>query len=314
MLAAFVNRLRLLTEVSPLVLLAGINFALLAPLTKSLQRKAVVVMILHGYEVFEPLPFSRKFLLRWCDGFWAVSYSTRKLFCEKQGVPPDRVKVIYHGIEPHWIIEGETALKLRVDRKKDGDFTLKFLCVTRMRPHDIGKKVDVLLQAFSKVRIDHPHVHLTIVGDGERRYVYENLAKDLSLHQSVTFTGDISDQALYELYRNSDVFVLPSVKEGFGLVFLEAMAFGLPCIGAKATSVPEIIENERSGLLADPDHVDNLALQMARLADSADMRTKLGEAGRRRVVECFGFDRFAKNINSFLTDFPSCKTLDKPVF
>jgi glycosyltransferase involved in cell wall biosynthesis len=53
---------------------------------------------------------------------------------------------------------------------------------------------------------------------------------------------------------------------------------------------------------------------MARLADSADMRTKLGEAGRRRVVECFGFDRFAKNINSFLTDFSSCKTLDKAVF
>jgi glycosyltransferase involved in cell wall biosynthesis len=264
-------------------------------------------MILYGYEVFEPLPLLRKFLLRWCDGFWAISYATQKLFCEVQGVSPDRVKVIYNGIEPQWFIEGENGLKLRFNRKKDAHRPLRFLCVTRMRPHDIGKNVDVLLQAFSRVKIGHSNVHLTIVGDGQKRYVYENLAKDLGLQQSVTFAGNISDQALYKLYRDSDVFVLPSVKEGFGLVFLEAMAFGLPCIGARATSIPEIIENERSGLLVEPDSGSNLAFQMARLADSPDMRSKIGEAGHRRAVEYFGFDRFAKNISSFLADFQSPK-------
>lgn len=295
MLAAFIRRLQACRSSDPIILVGGANLISLAIAARILRPKARLAVMLYGYEVFRPLSAWKRFMLRRCDRFCAISQYTRSRFCEVQGMPVDLVDVIHLCIEPEWM-----ALTGMVSDRPRPAGGPRFLCVTRMRSHDAGKNVDVLLRAHARLLETCADARLRIVGDGDLRADYERLARTLNIAHAVQFAGNLSDAQLRDAYAASDIFVLPSVKEGFGLVFLEAMTFGLPCIGANATSVPEIIEHQRSGLLAEPGDIASLATQMLRLAQLSELRVRLGEAGRRRLTERFSFELFSRSVAAFL--------------
>ena len=93
----------------------------------------------------------------------------------------------------------------------------------------------------------------------------------------------------------ADCFCLPTVQEGFGLVFAEAMAAGLPIVACRAAAVPEVVEDGHTGLLVRPNDPEELARAMERVLTNAGLRAELGAAGRRRV-EVFDLDRVAARL------------------
>ena len=153
------------------------------------------------------------------------------------------------------------------------------LCVCRFYPR---KRVEVLLRSAALLRDRIPQFELRIVGNGPENARLRQIASDLRLESSVRWLGDVNRETLAAEYGRSDVFCLPSVQEGFGIVFLEAMAAGKPIVAARAAAVPEVV---RDGILVEPENPEALAEALLTLFRDPDLRNSLGSAGARRVEE-----------------------------
>ena len=127
-----------------------------------------------------------------------------------------------------------------------------------------GKRMNILLRAFAGLCVKHNDVLLEIVGDGELRKELEGLAKELHLDRKVKFHGKLPRQEIMEIFKSSDCFVLPSAFETFGVVYIEAMAAGLPVIATRCGG-PEDFVTEENGLLVSVDDTEALMEAMDRM-------------------------------------------------
>ncbi len=164
-------------------------------------------------------------------------------------------------------------------------FTVLSIC--RFYPR---KRLDVLLGAAARVRDGIPELEVRIVGGGPEAGRLRRICRELRLGRTVRWLGDVSQAELACEYQRADLFCLPSVQEGFGIVFLEAMAAGKPIIAARAAAVPELVPQ---GILVEPGDELALAASITKLYNDAALRRSLGEAGQSRV-EQFEASRIAK--------------------
>lgn len=165
------------------------------------------------------------------------------------------------------------------------------LSVCRFYPR---KRLDVLLRAVALLRGRIPELEVRIVGNGPERGRLHRMTCELGIERFITWVGDVSSAQLAREYNRADVFCLPSVQEGFGIVFLEAMAAGKAIIAANAAAVPEVV---RHGVLFEPDHPECLANALILLDSDRDLRRLLGSAGLRDVEE-FDMQRVARQFLS----------------
>jgi glycosyltransferase involved in cell wall biosynthesis len=156
----------------------------------------------------------------------------------------------------------------------------KFIVLTVCRFYP-RKRLDLLLAAAERLRQEIPALEFRIVGDGPQRGRLHALSRELRLQDTVRWLGNLSAEDLAREYNRCDVFCLPSVQEGFGIVFLEAMAAGKPIVAANAAAVPEVVPQ---GLLVEPESVAALAEGLRRIHGDAALRARLAEAGKA-VVE-----------------------------
>jgi glycosyltransferase involved in cell wall biosynthesis len=150
----------------------------------------------------------------------------------------------------------------------------RILTVAHLYPR---KGVDTLLRSFASVPAE---AHLRIVGSGSERERLEQLAQTLGLTDRVHFLGHLPFAALVAEYRNATLFALPTEQEGFGIVFLEAMASSLPIIATRVAAVPEVVSDGVTALLANPGDESTLAQMLETLLGDAALRKRLGDAGR----------------------------------
>lgn len=220
-----------------------------------------------------------------------------RFIAEHGRVAQARLRRIYYGLDPAPF----EAARERDARERDtlrrtfgfGGGDVVFICVARFAPQ---KAHDVLLGAFAKARLASPTpLRLLLVGDdpfGDGRRKAEAIARDLELEETCVFAGIRRD--VPALMAMSDVFVMSSLWEGLGLVFLEAMATGLPVLSTRVSAIPEVVVEGETGLLVEPADEDALAAGMMRLARDPALRRELGAAGRARVRERFGLDRMVE--------------------
>lgn len=161
-------------------------------------------------------------------------------------------------------------------RPNPDEFTV--LSVGRFYPR---KRFDVLLEAAALLRSEIPALRVRIVGGGPERARLRSIWHRLRLEEVVHWIGDLSQDELAREYNRCDVFAHASVQEGFGIVFLEAMAAGRPIVAARAGAVPEVVEH---GLLVEPDSAEALAGGLLRLYQEPGLRANLAEAGSRSVL------------------------------
>jgi glycosyltransferase involved in cell wall biosynthesis len=159
---------------------------------------------------------------------------------------------------------------------QSGKFTVLTVC--RFYPR---KRLHLLLAAAGRLRHEIPALEFRIVGDGPERGRLDALWREMHLQYTVRWLGDLSPDDLAREYNRCDVFCLPSVQEGFGIVFLEAMAAGKPIVAANAAAVPEVVPQ---GLLVEPENGAALVEGLRRIHGDAALRARLAEAGKA-VVE-----------------------------
>jgi len=151
------------------------------------------------------------------------------------------------------------------------------LCVCHLYPR---KRVDVLLRSAAAVRRQAPELRVRIVGDGPEGNRLRRIWRRLGLEDVVEWLGPVRRHRLTRELSAAHAFCLPSVQEGFGIAFLEAMAAGLPIVAVRAAAVPEVVPH---ALLTAPDDVQSLAEALLALYESKDLRSRIAEAGKQQV-------------------------------
>lgn len=200
------------------------------------------------------------------------------------GLDLNLIKVVHCGYEGNLRAKSN---KIQTIEKRDGyKYTL---FVGQCAEY---KGIEYLLQAISL--LSDQRVMLDVVGNtsAEREYFTRliHIIKDLKLQDRVIFHGHVSDKtALEQFYQRADVFVLPSLMEGFGIVLLEAMSFGLPIIATKVGAVSELIKDGLNGLLVPPAEPSALAKAIDLLLRSPSLREQYGQTGNKFIAEHYKF-------------------------
>jgi glycosyltransferase involved in cell wall biosynthesis len=216
------------------------------------------------------------------DAVLTTSAYCRGAIWRHYGVPGRRVRLVPEGIDlPRW----RHALGEQ-PRASDG---ATILCVARQYPR---KHIADLLRALPIVRASVPRARAIVVGDGPQHAELRQLAEQLRLGGAVQLLGSLPDEQIARTYRLADIFCLPSVQEGFGIVFLEAMASGLPIVAARAAAVPEVVPQNRAGLLFPAGDVEALAATLIELLRNPEQRAAYGAFGQQHV-EQFDWERVA---------------------
>lgn len=188
-------------------------------------------------------------------------------------------------------------------RNKKEEESVKLLFVGALDKAHHFKGVDVLLEAFQKVVLNHKSyvsaealakegiLHLDIVGGGDMLSYYRKKVEEMDMSKHVVFHGRVSDDALPKFHEEADVFVFPSTgkAEAFGLVALEAMSAGLPVIASNLPGVRSLFESQE--LLVTPGDSEDLAKKMSRVLNDAQMRRTIGEENRKRVLEKYTWEK-----------------------
>jgi glycosyltransferase involved in cell wall biosynthesis len=275
------------------VLLVGqVNLVPVGWLCKLVNSRIRLVLFVHGVEVWNAPEFRRtRFyepaLLRWYDRIAAVSRFTAEVMAREFVVPRSRFTIFPNAIDGP--VEQPTAPSKPW-----------LLSVTRLAPHDRSKYVDQVVRAFATLVGDHPDARLVVVGDGARRQELEELAAELGVADRVDFTGRVSNDRLVELYRQARAFVLPSTKEGFGIVYLEAWKYGLPVICADRGAPKEIVEDGVDGFVVSHTDIDALARHMDIFLGNPDGAAAMGAAGARKVTGHYLNERFRYNLMALI--------------
>lgn len=192
------------------------------------------------------------------------------------GVSGEKIRRVPEGID----VQRWQRLVREVPRQSDG---ATILCVAR---HYRRKRIGDLLHALTIVRQTVPQVRAILVGAGPEHWRWRRLRKQLGLQDRVQMLGEVPDDDMVaQLYRRADIFCLPTIQEGFGIVFLEAMASGLPVVSTTATAIPEVVPQAKAGILVPPKDVPALAHALLRLLRDEELRRQYGAHGQLHVQQ-----------------------------
>jgi glycosyltransferase involved in cell wall biosynthesis len=201
------------------------------------------------------------------------------------GLPPERVVVAYPGVEERYAPSYS---------RPDGQGPILALYVGGLLKR---KNLPLALRGLAQARARGVDVEMVIAGTGDEESTLRSEAERLLLGSSVRFLGRVDEATKLDLLRRADLFLFPSVLEGFGMAAAEALACGIPVIGIRTTSTAEIVRDGESGLLlTDPVDVQGMALAIERLADSRETRRRMGAAGRADVRARFSWTRSAAEV------------------
>lgn len=172
------------------------------------------------------------------------------------------------------------------------------LSVGRLDSTQPYKGYDKILRALPEIRRQIPNVHYILVGQGSDRPRIEQLIAQLNLQNCVTLAGFVPDNEIGDYYNLCDVFAMPSKGEGFGIVYLEALACGKPTLGGNQDGAIDALCNGELGALVDPDNVDALARTLIQILQGTFDNAILyqPESLRKKVIENFGFECFKQRL------------------
>jgi len=286
---------------APKVVIAG--HPNLAPVARAMQlvaprlRSAVST---HGVEVWQPLPRIRRGALKKADVVLAPSRYTANHLAADQGIDAQNIRVLPWGLDPQFEVLAVGAAKSAPPAHfPQGQVVLT---VGRWRADERYKGMDTLITALPRLLTRWPELQLAAVGEGDDRAWLADLAEENGVNLHVHFLSGLSYAELAACYGHCDIFALPSRGEGFGLVYLEAMACGKPVIGGAHGGAPEVIEDSKTGYLVEHGDPAQLAMAIETLLADPQLREEMGRRGKKRVENEFRFSVFAKSFRKILRE------------
>ena len=284
---------------SPLLLAAHPNLAIPAAIARLFSPRCNLVVQSHGIEVWRPLSLLRRRALASAPLVLAPSRHTARQLSTVQRIPESRITVLPWPLGSDFFNFAACPGKLPLPRGFPAGRVI--LTVGRLDSGERYKGTDELILAFSQLRASFPDLHLAIVGRGSDLPRLRQFATDLGLSEFVHFFGGLSREALAACYAHAEIFALPSMGEGFGLVFLEAMAFGKPLVAVAAGGATDLVQDGINGLLVAPQDPLRLTAALSRLLNESELRINLGRGGVECVRRLHRFDVFVSDLDQTIS-------------
>ena len=232
--------------------------------------------------------FMEKFLVNLnFDKIVTVSHATKNSLVHDFGVNESKIEIIYNGVDiPKYdSVTVENTIENQI------------IFVGRLAPH---KHVDHLITILGKVRKNIPSIKLLIVGKGEEKENLVNLVKEHDLGDIITFKQDLSDEELIKDIKESEILVLPSTREGFGMVLAEANCCYKPVITYVSGGTVEVVDNGYNGYLVESENITELENKLVKLLENKKKQKNFGFNGRKKVETEFNWDNLVNNYVSLL--------------
>lgn len=272
----------------------------LAPLVRSIcQQLSIPYTILtYGKEVWEPLPQQYQKALKQASSIWTISRYSRDMLCASNGIDPKQVQLLPCCVDGNVFTPGPKP-KESIDRYGLADAKV-LMTVARLWSGDIYKGVDVTIRALPAIAKVFPNVKYLVIGRGDDRPRLAQLAQDLGVSDRVIFAGFVPTADLPAHYRVADAYIMPS-QEGFGIVYLEAMASGIPVLSGDADGSADPLQDGRLGWRVphrDPDAVADACIEILK---GEDQRCD-GQWLRQECLAYFGRDALTEQLKKLLKD------------
>jgi len=283
-----------------LVLAGHPNLGPVAQAMRIVAPRMKSIICTHGVEVWEPLSRLRRHALRRAHLVLAPSRDTAEHVASLQQTSWERIRVLPWALDPQF--ESLLAAGVHPEPPKDFPSGRVILTVGRWVATERYKGMDTLITALPRLLTAWPELQLALAGDGDDRAWLEELVEKNGVERHVHFLTGLSNAELAGCYATCEIFALPSCGEGYGLVYMEAMACGKPVIGGAHGGTPEIIQDGVTGYLVP--HGDPLQLAtaiQALLADPTHAK-QMGARGRQIVDHEHRFQNFAKALKKILRD------------
>lgn len=222
-----------------------------------------------------------RFFAKYCHYIIVPSNFVASKISDEEGIPIDKFKLIYNAIDPlkFEVKESKHMLRTGYNFPLENKVLIYVATLSKIKGHIY------LLKAFEDIIRYYPDIKLVLVGDGPLKKELASYTRSRLIHHNVLFLGCRRD--IPKLLKCSDIFISPTLVEGFGINLLEAMYMGLPCIASNVGGIPEIITHDYSGLLVRPGNPSELRDKIVKLIEDKELADRLGKAGQKSVKERF---------------------------
>lgn len=292
-----------ITESPDLIICGHINFSPLAAKIFKLLRIPYWVIV-YGLDAWNIEDSSKIYGLKSAQKIVSIGGYTRDRVIAEQNIPPDHILLLPVTFDARQFTVKPKPQYL-LDRHQLQPDQPIILTVTRLASGDRYKGYDQIIQALPAIRLRIPNIRYLLVGKGNDRDRIEGIIDDMNVRDCVTFAGFVPDNELADYYNLCDVFAMPSKREGFGIVYLEALACGKPTIGGNQDGAIDALCNGELGVLVNPDSIDEIAETIVQILMNKHSLSILYEPEilRQKVVEKYGFDQFKQNLSYLLADY-----------
>lgn len=285
------------------VILSHINLILFAVLIKLINRKVRLTLLAHGTEVDRPLSSWKINFINRFMSVWAVSTHTANILLHRHHIDNQRINILNNCIDPFFSVPNNFQKPAHLLERHLIKATAPIIfSLCRMTATDAAKGYDFILRSMPDLLREHQDLQYLMAGNmspSEQQRLLK-LIHRLRLQNQVKLIGFIPEAELTDYYKLADVFVLPSKKEGFGLVFIEAAACGCPVIAGHADGSTDALLNGTLGTLVNPNKLWDLTL-----AISAQLNTPKNDTQAKALqticLAHFNFQKYSQKVNQLLS-------------
>ncbi|BAT54504.1 glycosyltransferase [Nostoc sp. NIES-3756] len=284
------------------VISTHVNYATACYILKLISGVSYWV-IAHGLEAWEIESSTTKLALQKADKIISVSNYTRLRLIEKMNVNADKITILPNTFDINKFQISSKPTNLLKKYKLTHEQPV-ILTVSRMGRMAQYKGYDKIIQSLVKVRSQIPNVHFILAGKGDDLPRVKELVSSLNLDSCVTLAGFVPDEELCDYYNLCDVFAMPSKGEGFGIVYLEALACGKPVLAGNQDGSIDPLAKGKLGCLVDPDNVKEIADNLIQILQGnySNPVVYQPEYLRQRTIEAFEFNQFRTNVAKLVGD------------
>jgi glycosyltransferase involved in cell wall biosynthesis len=257
--------------------------------------------VAHGIEAWNIKRPALQKALHHADRILAVSRYTRDRLIQEQHLDPDKISILPNTFDPDRFAIAPKPHYL-LERYNLASEQPILLTVSRLSRNEPYKGHNRILEALPQIRAHIPNIHYIIAGKGDDRLQLERFIHQHKLQDCVTLAGYVPDSELVDYYNLCDVFAMPSKGEGFGIVYLEALACGKPILAGNRDGAVDALCQGKLGALVDPDDIDAIAQTLIAMLQKQYPHPFMyqPEALRQTVIDTFGFERFQTTLADYL--------------
>jgi phosphatidylinositol alpha-1,6-mannosyltransferase len=287
---------------SDVVVLSHINLLLVGFFIKFFSRKTKLILIAHGIEVWKTFPSWKKYVLKKCDLILPVSQFTQDTMMRLNVFPKEQFKVLNNCLDPFLpepLSEGKDEVLL--DRYNLSADNIILMTLTRLSAKEKYKGHDKVLYVLPALIKTNPAIRYLLVGkyDAIEKQRLDKLISELALNEYVVFAGFIPDEEIAAHYNMADIYIMPSKKEGFGIVFIEALYYGKPVIAGNKDGSVDALYNGEFGLLVDPDNQQEIIEAVYKIIQDKQKYTP----NHNLLLEKFSYVSYKKNLKDIIESF-----------